>query len=112
MRHAVSATCAIAAVYAVSGIGACCGTRVGRRWLHTDVSTMTTEQATPSLTSNDRCDACGAQAYVRVVLASGGDLSFCAHHARKHGAALEPLASHIHDETERLHADAAASDAR
>lgn len=73
---------------------------------------MTPEQATPTLTSNDRCDACGAQAYVRVELASGGELHFCAHHARKHGAALQDVASHIHDETERLHADAAKSDAR
>lgn len=73
---------------------------------------MTPEQVTPSLTSNDRCDACGAQAYVRVELAAGGELQFCAHHARKHGAALEQVATHIHDESERLHADTARSDAR
>lgn len=73
---------------------------------------MTTEQVTPTMTSNDRCDACGAQAYVRVQLAAGGELHFCAHHARKHGAKLEELASHIHDETDRLHADAAKADAR
>lgn len=73
---------------------------------------MTPDQVTPSLTANDRCDACGAQAYVRVELASGGELNFCAHHARKHGSALEPMASHIHDETDRLHADASTTDAR
>lgn len=100
------------ALYAVSGIGAWHGWIVGGRWLHINVSTMTAEQATPTLTANDRCDACGAQAYVRVELASGGELNFCAHHARKHGSALEPVAAHIHDETERLHADASPTAAR
>ena len=35
-----------------------------------------------ALTRSDRCDRCGAQAYVRAVLHSGGALQFCAHHAR------------------------------
>ena len=44
---------------------------------------MTTAVADRTLTTVDRCDRCGAQAYVRVVLgASGGELLFCAHHAR------------------------------
>lgn len=99
-------------MYALSGIGACCGRSVGIGWLHSDVSIVTPEHAertAPTLTSNDRCDACGAQAYVRVELAAGGELQFCAHHARKHGQALEQVATHIHDETERLHADTAAA---
>lgn len=96
----------------MSGIGACHGSTCGDRWLYIDVSTMTPEQATPTMTTHDRCDACGAQAYVRVELASGGELHFCAHHARKHNAAIEPLASHIHDETDRLHADASSTAAR
>jgi hypothetical protein len=99
-------------LYALSGIGACGGWFVGDRWLHTNVSIMTTEHSTPTLTSNDRCDACGAQAYVRVELAAGGELNFCAHHARKHGSALEQVARNIHDETARLHADASKADAR
>jgi len=98
--------------YALSGIGACCGCIGGGGWLHTNVSIMTTEHSTPTLTSNDRCDACGAQAYVRVELAAGGELSFCGHHARKHGSALEQIARNIHDETARLHADATKADAR
>ncbi|MFN8183573.1 MAG: hypothetical protein U0R23_04030 [Candidatus Nanopelagicales bacterium] len=58
---------------------------------------------TPSpLTASDRCDRCGAQAYVRVVLTSGGELLFCGHHARKHLPALEPLAASIQDETDRM----------
>lgn len=34
------------------------------------------------LTANDRCDACGSQAYVQVIGVSG-DLLFCAHHYDK-----------------------------
>ncbi len=61
---------------------------------------VTTTTPTP-LTAADRCDRCGAQAYVRVVLASG-ELLFCAHHARAHAAAYADLAVRIQDETERL----------
>lgn len=56
----------------------------------------------PKFTALDRCDRCGAQAYVRVKLASGGELLFCAHHAREHSDKLQQVASTIHDETERL----------
>ena len=46
------------------------------------------------LNATDRCDACGAQAYVRVILEStGGELLFCAHHARKNEQKLRPLAA-------------------
>lgn len=36
----------------------------------------------------DRCDRCGARAYLRVEFASGGELLFCAQHALEHAAAL------------------------
>jgi hypothetical protein len=62
---------------------------------------MTTAVATP-LTALDRCDQCGAQAYVRVTLEAGGELLFCGHHGRKHADALRPLASAWVDETDRL----------
>ena len=62
---------------------------------------MTTTTPTP-LTAADRCDRCGAQAYVRVVLAKG-ELLFCAHHARRHASAYADVALHVQDETERLH---------
>ncbi len=55
-----------------------------------------------SLTAADRCDRCGAQAYVRARLASGGELLFCAHHARQHLPALSGVAVEISDETDRL----------
>lgn len=56
------------------------------------------------LTTADRCDACGAQAFVRVVLAAG-ELLFCAHHARANMAALEKQALFIQDESARLTGD-------
>jgi len=54
------------------------------------------------LTAADRCDRCGARAYVRVTLANGGELYFCAHHARKHEESLRAVAVDFHDETEEL----------
>ena len=53
------------------------------------------------LTALDRCDSCGAQAYVRATLAHG-ELYFCAHHAAKHAEKLQPAALEWHDETARL----------
>jgi hypothetical protein len=65
---------------------------------------MTTAVATRELTALDRCDRCGAQAYVRAVLgSSGGELLFCAHHARAVEVNLKPLTSEWQDETGRLH---------
>ena len=55
------------------------------------------------LTGLDRCDSCGAQAYVRVSL-GGSELLFCGHHAKKHEAKLRPMAEVWHDETARLQA--------
>jgi hypothetical protein len=56
----------------------------------------------PQFTALDRCDRCGAQAYVRVELTSGGELMFCAHHAREHAEKLQLVAASIQDETGRL----------
>jgi hypothetical protein len=55
-----------------------------------------------ALTAADRCDRCGAQAYVLVRLLSGGELLFCAHHAKQYEAGLRPLAIEFVDETDRL----------
>jgi hypothetical protein len=54
------------------------------------------------LTAADRCDRCGAQAYLRVELQSGGELLFCAHHAREHGDKLKAIAANVVDETHKL----------
>lgn len=64
---------------------------------------MTTAVApSTSLTAEDRCDRCGAQAYLRVQMASGFDLLFCAHHAREHGEKLREVATTVVDETHKL----------
>jgi hypothetical protein len=53
------------------------------------------------LTAADRCDSCGAQAYIRVVVSSG-ELLFCAHHGKKHQEKLSSIATSWHDESARL----------
>jgi hypothetical protein len=60
-----------------------------------------TQVLTPILTHLDRCDRCGAQAYVKVFLASG-DLLFCAHHGHQYELKLREIALDIHDETAKL----------
>jgi len=55
-----------------------------------------------ALSAVDRCDRCGAQAYLRVELQSGGELLFCAHHAREHGDKLKEIAANVVDETHKL----------
>jgi putative intracellular protease/amidase len=71
---------------------------------------VTTAVATgaAALSAADRCDRCGAQAYLKVELLSGGELLFCAHHAREHGDALKAVAANVIDESHRL-ADTPAS---
>ncbi len=65
---------------------------------------MTTTVSTDrGLDATDRCDRCGAQAYLRVILASGGELLFCAHHARAHEDKLQQVALKIQDETAKIH---------
>ncbi|WP_152362846.1 DUF7455 domain-containing protein [Microlunatus speluncae] len=55
-----------------------------------------------ALNAADRCDRCGAQAYVRVTMAGGFDLLFCNHHSKEHADKLKQVALQIHDESERL----------
>jgi hypothetical protein len=54
------------------------------------------------LNAAHRCDRCGAQAYVRVLLHTRQDLLFCAHHYRQHAPALDKVAAQIQDQTGRL----------
>jgi hypothetical protein len=80
---------------------------------------VTSTAAPPHLTASDRCDRCGARAYLRVVLPGGGELLFCAHHlrvvlpgggellfcahhGRAHESALRAVEAEILDETEAL----------
>jgi len=66
-----------------------------------DVTTAVAPGAS-TLSAADRCDRCGAQAYLRVELQSGGELLFCAHHAREHGDRLREVAASVQDETHKL----------
>ncbi|MDP9800165.1 hypothetical protein J2S49_000241 [Arcanobacterium wilhelmae] len=67
-----------------------------------DVGVNTMEETLkPTLTTADRCDACGAQAYVRVTMPFG-ELLFCAHHAAEHKSKIDELAISIVDERERI----------
>jgi hypothetical protein len=54
------------------------------------------------LTATDRCDRCGAQAYVRVVMSSGSELLFCAHHWHQNEDRLREISAAVHDERDRL----------
>ena len=56
------------------------------------------------LTASDRCDSCGAQAYIRVAIGSS-ELLFCAHHGKKYQEKLATVASDWHDESARLTQD-------
>jgi hypothetical protein len=72
---------------------------------------MSALTATASLTADDRCDGCGAQAYVRVRLATGGELLFCGHHWGRHADAVRPQATEVIDESDRLAEAPASADA-
>ena len=64
------------------------------------------DMKTQTLTAVDRCDRCGAQAYVRATLEAGTELLFCAHHWVEHGDKVREIAKNVHDETAKLTAPA------
>lgn len=69
-----------------------------------DIAQATTETDSPPeyrFTAMDRCDSCGAQAYVGATV-NGSELIYCAHHARKYDQKLRAAATEWHDETSRL----------
>lgn len=53
------------------------------------------------LTARDRCDSCGAQAYISAHV-NDSELLFCAHHGRKYEEKLRSVATSWHDESARL----------
>jgi hypothetical protein len=56
----------------------------------------------PVLNATDRCDRCGAQAYVLAELEGGSTLLFCGHHWSTHEAALAPQAQRVVNELHKL----------
>jgi hypothetical protein len=55
-----------------------------------------------TLIALDRCDRCGAQAYMHVAMPARGELMFCAHHGRKYTPKLLELEATIRDQSDRL----------
>lgn len=45
--------------------------------------------------AEDRCDRCSAAGKLRVVIAGGGDLVFCGHHANKYAEDLAKIAVQV-----------------
>jgi hypothetical protein len=70
-----------------------------------EMAASDTHAVTEPMNAVHRCDRCGAQAYVRVLLPSRQDLLFCAHHYRQHAPALAEVTIAIQDETHRLARD-------
>lgn len=68
-------------------------------WL--DINEMNDVKENTRLVAADRCDVCGAQAYIRVELESG-DLLFCAHHGNANKEKLQPLTVNWYDQSEEL----------
>jgi len=58
------------------------------------------ETMSQPLTALDRCDRCGAQAYLRTEPVPGMELLFCAHHAKAHADKLAGVV--VLDETAKL----------
>jgi hypothetical protein len=69
--------------------------------------------ATAELSRTDRCDRCGAQAFVRATIptADGLELLFCGHHFRAHELNLVAAGAGIHDERHRIDEQARATEA-
>ena len=63
----------------------------------TGTVTPTPTPTLPHLTATDRCDRCGAQARVRVLLSSG-ELMFCGHHGKAYAEPLKDKALQWLDE--------------
>ena len=65
--------------------------------------TATLLSAAADLTSSDRCDRCGAQAFFRAVL-TAGELLFCAHHGRAYAVRLGEVALEVQDGSSAINA--------
>jgi hypothetical protein len=76
--------------------------RAARQSRERGADVSTTVATSFEMTAEDRCDRCGAQAYVRAVMPSGSDLFFCAHHWRDNADVLRSVAASIHQELDRL----------
>ncbi|MEY3029038.1 MAG: hypothetical protein RL198_435 [Actinomycetota bacterium] len=60
-----------------------------------------TKESIQPLSAADRCDICGAQAYIRAVFETG-ELIFCGHHGNENKAKLVDRVMVWHDQTADL----------
>ncbi|WP_327019464.1 DUF7455 domain-containing protein [Cellulomonas sp. Leaf395] len=74
-----------------------------------DMTALTLDTLAPELTRQDRCDRCGAQAFVKATIptADGMELLFCGHHFRAHELKLVAAGATIQDERHRIDEQAA-----
>ena len=68
------------------------------------MTALTLDTLAPALARQDRCDRCGAQAFVKATLPSADrmELLFCGHHFRAHELKLVAAGATIHDERHRI----------
>lgn len=59
----------------------------------------TSESILAPLAGTDRCDRCGAQAFVRARMTEGNELVFCGHHGRAATPRLIALGAAVRDDT-------------
>ena len=74
------------------------------------VSTSVIEGA--ELTAADRCDRCGAQAYVQAALPGGSTLWFCKHHGRLYADAMKAKGFDLRGSIDFADVEASVSDNR
>ena len=72
------------------------------------VSTLSKNPHFKDLMPVDRCDRCGAQAYIQAVKGEQ-DLLFCGHHGQSHAIILEANGWEINDQTFKINEKAGAS---
>jgi hypothetical protein len=70
--------------------------------MDTAIRSLPTPDLDVALTAQDRCDRCGAQAYLRAVLPTGLELLFCGHHGNAQRAGLLVAGASLQDETGKL----------
>jgi len=73
------------------------------------MTALTLDTLASELTRQDRCDRCGAQAFVKATLPTtdGMELLFCGHHFRAHELKLVAAGATIQDERHRIDEHAA-----
>lgn len=62
------------------------------------------KQHRTEIAMKERCDKCGAQAFVAVEMKSAGELLFCGHHYNAYKAKLDEVAEFVLDNRDKINA--------